>query len=56
MDWKKLVINAALAALWYVLGQLQVVNAEWAFIAVIAVRFAIGWIANRFNVPVPVDR
>ncbi len=56
MDWKKLLINAALAGAWYALGQLQVLDAEWAAIAVIALRFAIGWVANQFHVPVPVDK
>ena len=56
MDWKKLGINAALAGAWYLLGQLQVVDAEWAAVAVIGLRFGIGWVAARFNVPVPVDK
>lgn len=55
MDWKKLAINAVLAALWYALGQFQVLDAAWAAIVVAGLRFVIGWIAARFGVPVPVD-
>lgn len=55
LDWKKLLINAGLAGGWYVLGQLEVLDAQWAFITVVALRTALGWLAARFGKAVPVD-
>lgn len=55
MDWKKLLLNAALAAGWYVLGQLEVLDATWAAVVVLALRFALGWAAGKVGKPVPVD-
>lgn len=55
LDLTKLLLNALLAAGWYVLGQLELLDAPWAFVAVIVVRFGLGWFADRLGAPVPVD-
>lgn len=60
MDWKKLIVNALLAGFWAGLATLEVSGelskaALWAA-GTIAVRTAIGYVADAVNHPVSVDR
>lgn len=59
MDWKKLIINAALAAFWVGLATFQATG-EFTKSAALAagaaaVRAFIGFILDAVNKPVPVD-
>lgn len=56
MDVKNLLINSVLAAAWFALGQLELVDAQWAIVAVFAGRALLGWLSAKFGHPVPVDR
>lgn len=60
MDWKKLVINAALAGFWAGVAALQVSGelseaALWAA-GTAALRAAIGYVADKLGYGVPVDK
>ena len=56
MQWKELILNSLLAAGWYALGQLELVEAQWALLAVPAIRFVLGFLASKVGAPIPVDR
>lgn len=56
MDWKKLLLNAALAGLWAAASAYLDANPGLAGLAAIALRTAIGYLAARLDKPVPVDR
>ena len=53
--YKELIINAALAAAWVFAATIADFPAIWAVPAAGALRFAIGFVAQKLGHPVPVD-